>query len=198
MKTIFHQLAYLFAGHISSTTGKDNSINYFHKFMHQNFDTFLWFSYSIYFWWHSSLTNSRTFRLIYIFFCAKKNLHQIILYQIQTHYDLASHLADISCDDNSISRFWLKYNHCAASVGGDRSSSLGELCLRSCSPYIPPRRRWPHHRFCTVWTITHTHDLVMLYAILSWVSGLILGLRPANERRRYLVTTSLIGWWVQA
>ena len=25
-------------------------------------------------------------------------------------------------------------------------------------------------------------------------SGLILGLRPANERRRYLVTTSLIGW----
>ena len=24
--------------------------------------------------------------------------------------------------------------------------------------------------------------------------GLILGLRPANERRRYFVTTSLIGW----
>ena len=138
MKTIFHQLAYLFTGHISSTTGKDNSTNYFHKFMHENFDTFLWFSYSISFWWHSSLTNSRTFRLIYIFFCAKKNLHQIILYQIQTHYDLASHLADISCDDNSISRFWLKYNPCAASVGGDRSSSLGELCLRSCSPYPFP------------------------------------------------------------
>ena len=28
-------------------------------------------------------------------------------------------------------------------------------------------------------------------------AGLILGLRPANERRRYFVTTSLIGW-VQA
>ena len=26
------------------------------------------------------------------------------------------------------------------------------------------------------------------------VSGLILGLRPANERSRYKVTTSLIGW----
>ena len=26
------------------------------------------------------------------------------------------------------------------------------------------------------------------------VSGLILGLRPANEGRRYFVTTSLIGW----
>ena len=25
-------------------------------------------------------------------------------------------------------------------------------------------------------------------------SGLILGLRPANERRRYKVTPSLIGW----
>ena len=25
-------------------------------------------------------------------------------------------------------------------------------------------------------------------------SGLILGLRPTNERRRYIVTTSLIGW----
>ena len=25
-------------------------------------------------------------------------------------------------------------------------------------------------------------------------SGLILGLRPANERRRYFVTTSVIGW----
>ena len=25
-------------------------------------------------------------------------------------------------------------------------------------------------------------------------SGLILGLRPANERRRYFVTTSLNGW----
>ena len=25
-------------------------------------------------------------------------------------------------------------------------------------------------------------------------SGLILGLRPANERRRYKVTASLIGW----
>ena len=26
------------------------------------------------------------------------------------------------------------------------------------------------------------------------ITGLILGLRPANERRRYKVTSSLIGW----
>ena len=28
----------------------------------------------------------------------------------------------------------------------------------------------------------------------TWIAGLILGLRPANERRRYKVTPSLIGW----
>ena len=31
------------------------------------------------------------------------------------------------------------------------------------------------------------------YHLLA-VEGLIIGLRPANERRRYFVTTSLIGW----
>ena len=30
--------------------------------------------------------------------------------------------------------------------------------------------------------------------MLLAIAGLILGLRPANERRRYFVTTSLIGW----
>ena len=33
--------------------------------------------------------------------------------------------------------------------------------------------------------------------VVDDVSGLILDLRPANERRRYFVTPSLIGW-VQA
>ena len=33
-----------------------------------------------------------------------------------------------------------------------------------------------------------------LFSSTRKVSGLILGLRPANERRRYFVTTSLIGW----
>ena len=30
--------------------------------------------------------------------------------------------------------------------------------------------------------------------IFKWIAGLILGLRPANERCRYKVTQSLIGW----
>ena len=37
------------------------------------------------------------------------------------------------------------------------------------------------------------HGVVIKFQ-LRWVPGLILGLRPANERRCYFVTTSLIGW----
>ena len=33
-----------------------------------------------------------------------------------------------------------------------------------------------------------------LSSISIAIPGLILGLRPTNERRRYFVTTSLIGW----
>ena len=37
---------------------------------------------------------------------------------------------------------------------------------------------------------------IVFYLYFHYISytGLILGLRPANERRRYFVTTSLIGW----
>ena len=39
----------------------------------------------------------------------------------------------------------------------------------------------------------------VLAATITWLlksrsPGLILGLRPSNERRRYIVTPSLIGW----
>ena len=38
-------------------------------------------------------------------------------------------------------------------------------------------------------------DWMFISEMSPWTeSGLILGLRPANERRCYLVTTSLIGW----
>ena len=39
-----------------------------------------------------------------------------------------------------------------------------------------------------IFVLSHTLN------ICSHVSGPILGLRPANERRRYEVTASLIGW----
>ena len=34
----------------------------------------------------------------------------------------------------------------------------------------------------------------VLINMAQYITGLILGLRPANERRRYKVTPSLIGW----
>ena len=50
-----------------------------------------------------------------------------------------------------------------------------------------------------VWAQKRTKSWRPFVLILRFVqeTGLILGLRPANERRRYFVTTSLIGW-VQA
>ena len=35
---------------------------------------------------------------------------------------------------------------------------------------------------------------IKMYSSVVHFTGLILGLRPANESRRYFVTTSLIGW----
>ena len=43
----------------------------------------------------------------------------------------------------------------------------------------------------------HTCSVLMQSALATWVTGLIPGLCPANERRRYFVTMSFIGW-VQA
>ena len=34
----------------------------------------------------------------------------------------------------------------------------------------------------------------MTEILLIEASGISLGMRPANEKRRYVVTTSLIGW----
>ena len=54
--------------------------------------------------------------------------------------------------------------------------------------------------FCfTFFASTHIM-YVMPYKLCTWsyvTTGMILGLRPANERWRYFVMTSLIGW-VQA
>ena len=40
--------------------------------------------------------------------------------------------------------------------------------------------------------IIHYTDVIWCCGMLN--TGLIVGLRPANERRRYKVTPSLIGW----
>ena len=43
------------------------------------------------------------------------------------------------------------------------------------------------------WIFMQFVDTLYLYMRSLVYTGLILGLRPANERRRYFVTTSLIG-----
>ena len=57
--------------------------------------------------------------------------------------------------------------------------------------------------FCVFRLTFHIHNIRRVYLFLFESSpymrkllqgGLILGFRPANERRRYFVTTSLIGW----
>ena len=42
---------------------------------------------------------------------------------------------------------------------------------------------------------TKIHGLPnLIYHRPTHITGMIMGLHPANERRRYFVTTSLIGW----
>ena len=66
--------------------------------------------------------------------------------------------------------------------------------------------KWNHmyfHQCFATYTVSWWQDIVLrssytpvtCYSIsLSLWTGLILGFRPANERRRYFVTASLIGW----
>ena len=88
---------------------------------------------------------------------------------------------------------------CVERGGGKRLSSL------SCAPTTPeaatPAREpdgghvtltspKPHH---STHNALGSDPHLNAEARLTY-TGLILGLRPANERRRYFVTTSLIGW----
>ena len=56
---------------------------------------------------------------------------------------------------------------------------------------------WLHPMGLCVYFVIYVQYSMMVKVISVSISGLILGLRRANERRRYFVTTSLIGW-VQA
>ena len=45
-----------------------------------------------------------------------------------------------------------------------------------------------------MWRQSNELDSVFPHILSDSNAGLILGLRPVNERRRYKVTQSLIGW----
>ena len=56
-------------------------------------------------------------------------------------------------------------------------------------------------RLTVLWFVEYTNENMQIYPLihvllepLYWISALILGLHPANKRRRYKVTPSLIGW----
>ena len=56
----------------------------------------------------------------------------------------------------------------------------------------------PSTKWAPLLTVTRSYTILIdMFNILmprQMTAGLILGLRPANERRRYFVTTSLTGW----
>ena len=62
-------------------------------------------------------------------------------------------------------------------------------CLRVTYHTLRKKKKKIKHLFCYTcnWKITQNMRT-------WWDTGLILGLRPTNKRRRYCVSTSLIGW----
>ena len=70
----------------------------------------------------------------------------------------------------------------------------------------PRMSNYPIQRYLIYWRIfwslgineltleTFTVLVMVVVNIRSWSTGLLLGLHLANERRRYKVTPSLIGW----
>ena len=57
----------------------------------------------------------------------------------------------------------------------------------------PPKSSDEYMRLWTVWLLSQWNREIWNCAY-SRAEGLTLGLRPANERRRYKVTPSFIGW----
>ena len=76
--------------------------------------------------------------------------------------------------------------------------------LRITGPLCDRRPKDSHHKRPVMWRAFPRHDVTVLAHLMctlfcfalhrfSDITGLILGLRRANERRRYKVTPSLIG-----
>ena len=69
-------------------------------------------------------------------------------------------------------------------------------CISSCAPcifYEPSHRRLSRPHMLAFASHASAH-LVCVMLAFAYVTGLILGLRPASERRLYFVTTPLTGW----
>ena len=99
------------------------------------------------------------------------------------------------------------YNKCTAHA----LRSLRQRCYRPRWPpeqckaisvsgwYLPfPNstcRHWSHDLVARAANLcSKRHEGYYVHQVIGCITRLILGCRPANERRRYFVTTSLIGW----
>ena len=90
---------------------------------------------------------------------------------------------------------WIHYerlhNHNKAKHNKTVCIFLRIYCTSFCDVVLnegPALMIWRYH------VISKSHYIYHRTAAMGTSSGLILGLRPANERRRYKVTPSLIGW----
>ena len=74
------------------------------------------------------------------------------------------------------------------------NGSSQSLVVAGASPTNPEAHRCQYEPPSTA-VIEGQHPVIRsTWSQAAFIAGMIPGLRPANERRRYLVTTSLIGW----
>ena len=71
------------------------------------------------------------------------------------------------------------------------SNRVRASCWKSCLPLMTSQHTHRASPWCATTAMWGT--LTSKVRDVRCITGLILGLRPANERRRYFVTTSLIG-----
>ena len=59
---------------------------------------------------------------------------------------------------------------------------------------IPWLEKKDVHNILVLWTVIRNIKVITIYPFQDGYSRIILCAHPANERRRYIVTSSLIGW----
>ena len=127
-------------------------------------------------------------------------------------------MAHLGCFFNSLSQLIYPIKHCSGVVMGAMASQITSLTIVYSTVYSGADQRkdqsfaslafvWGIHRWPVnsphKWPVTQKmlpfDDIIMMWVVQFHVIirhdiGIILCMHPANERPRYLVTPSLIGW----
>ena len=80
-------------------------------------------------------------------------------------------------------------HHCGGAWGLATSKNISSILIKRLIYTISYYRHTSNHIYISQWPANMLNRLYW-----SYMSRLIPGLRPANERRRYKVTPSIIGW----